>query len=466
VFLGLLTALALIALVFTVRAVFFRTSFQASGTVQSVLSSDLNFAASGPITEIDVRPGDHVKAGQVLAKQDDTVVKARVAADEAVLAADNARLTEVQSPPRPEQATLLQAMVNEAAAKLQSAEADVAAATAAQSSLAGVATAQQQSQAALAAAQAAAKRLAAQCPGVALPAPLPVSLPDPSTLTLSSAPSRRHHHSIVTGSPPTTRPSPTTHPPTTRAPTTASTTLLGDVCRGTAAQLAADTGALTSLRTALQQVVRTGQLGSSAARNTLSEAAAHLAVVKAQQSVGLLPGTAADIADAQAAVDKDTATLAADQQALQQGVVVAPMDGVVAAVGGHIGEVATEAGVHNFAPPQPLSQPSSGFRLFPSAPVVQTGQPLQFSPVVTVHDPSMKVVAQVKESDVGRLPHGHVAHVTLPALHHRRFMARIDRVQPLAGNQSGEVFYLVDVSLDFGSSAPAVLPGMTADVSF
>ncbi len=63
----------------------------AAGTVQAQASRTLGFSETGTVTELDVKPGDDVTPGQVLAKIDDTSAQAAVdAAAEAVSSAQDA----------------------------------------------------------------------------------------------------------------------------------------------------------------------------------------------------------------------------------------------------------------------------------------------------------------------------------------------------------------------------------------
>ncbi len=59
----------------------------AAGTVRSADTRDLVFATSGGVTRIEVAPGDTVKAGDVLARLDDSEAKDQVAVAKAALAA-------------------------------------------------------------------------------------------------------------------------------------------------------------------------------------------------------------------------------------------------------------------------------------------------------------------------------------------------------------------------------------------
>lgn len=59
----------------------------AAGTVQSADTRELVFGTSGTVAEVGVRPGDKVKAGQLLARLDDTPAREQVEVAQAALAA-------------------------------------------------------------------------------------------------------------------------------------------------------------------------------------------------------------------------------------------------------------------------------------------------------------------------------------------------------------------------------------------
>lgn len=67
-----------------------------SGTLASPSDAGLNFTTGGTLTEVDVKPGDKVRKGQVLAKVDATDAKATLAQDVAALDAAEANLTKVE----------------------------------------------------------------------------------------------------------------------------------------------------------------------------------------------------------------------------------------------------------------------------------------------------------------------------------------------------------------------------------
>jgi macrolide-specific efflux system membrane fusion protein len=68
-----------------------RQTVGATGTIQPARRADLEFAVSGEVTEVLVAEGDTVTAGQVLARVDDELLAAEVAAADADLDAARAR---------------------------------------------------------------------------------------------------------------------------------------------------------------------------------------------------------------------------------------------------------------------------------------------------------------------------------------------------------------------------------------
>ncbi|MEU9097856.1 HlyD family efflux transporter periplasmic adaptor subunit [Streptomyces sp. NPDC048361] len=67
-----------------------------SGSLASPSDAGVNFTTGGKLTQVDVKPGDKVTAGQVLGKVDATAARETLAQDEASLTAAQANLTKVQ----------------------------------------------------------------------------------------------------------------------------------------------------------------------------------------------------------------------------------------------------------------------------------------------------------------------------------------------------------------------------------
>lgn len=98
----------------------------ASGTVQASKRASLSFSdaedAKDAISSIEVKIGDHVKAGQVLAMMDDSVAKIQVTNAEANLLSAQAKLEDAQKRKSAAEITTLQANVNQAKAELDMAK--------------------------------------------------------------------------------------------------------------------------------------------------------------------------------------------------------------------------------------------------------------------------------------------------------------------------------------------------------
>jgi macrolide-specific efflux system membrane fusion protein len=62
-----------------------RKTVSASGTIEPAEQADLNFSVSGEVTEVLVKEGDQVTAGQTLATVDDTLLQAQLTAAQAQL---------------------------------------------------------------------------------------------------------------------------------------------------------------------------------------------------------------------------------------------------------------------------------------------------------------------------------------------------------------------------------------------
>ena len=129
VFVSAAVVLAVSALGFGVDSVFLAGPVQAAGVVAPVDAAQLDFGVSGPVTQIDVHPGQVVQAGTVLASEDTSALNATLAAAEAKLNADQADAQQNAQLGTPAQAQQLQAQVNQAQAQLAAARSKVADAT-------------------------------------------------------------------------------------------------------------------------------------------------------------------------------------------------------------------------------------------------------------------------------------------------------------------------------------------------
>ncbi len=129
--------------------------------------------------------------------------------------------------------------------------------------------------------------------------------------------------------------------------------------------------------TVAQKELSAAEAQLSAARTSQEQAAASAAISAAQAKVALaesalVNGTSAgggtSLAAAQAAVARDQAAVASDLVALKEAVLTAPTNGVIAFVGGTVGDLAGPTGISIGSTSGVQVPSSSGFSLFPPAP--------------------------------------------------------------------------------------------------
>jgi macrolide-specific efflux system membrane fusion protein len=100
------------------------SSVSASGSVQSASTAAANFGTAGTVTEIDVKVGDPVKTGQVLAKVNPTAAQEQLTAARANLTSAQQSLSRAQSATQPDPASIAaaQAQVTQAQNTVNSAQ--------------------------------------------------------------------------------------------------------------------------------------------------------------------------------------------------------------------------------------------------------------------------------------------------------------------------------------------------------
>jgi multidrug resistance efflux pump len=205
------------------------------------------------------------------------------------------------------------------------------------------------------------------------------------------------------------------------------------------------------------------------ARLAADQAALAAANVKVAQLAGRPNANILQVIAAQAVVIRNQGMVTTVQRRIANSTLVAPSAGVVAVVGGNVGDTASPYGVRGAGAAAPKAYPSSNpSRLFPAAPRVRQDQlsGSASTSLIVLRSPVLKVVARVGESDIKHVHRGDRARVTLPALSGRRFAATVEKVAPAAVRQSGRPYFAVDLSVDFASRSNDVRPGMIADVSF
>ena len=114
------------------QAVTFNTAQVSQGTLQVTVSATgpvtnpssvpLSFKSSGKLSEVDVSIGQHITAGQALARLDTTDLQAAVDQAQATLQQQQANLAKIAAGATPEQAVVAQAQIDAAQTTLDSAQ--------------------------------------------------------------------------------------------------------------------------------------------------------------------------------------------------------------------------------------------------------------------------------------------------------------------------------------------------------
>jgi arylsulfatase A-like enzyme/multidrug efflux pump subunit AcrA (membrane-fusion protein) len=416
----LIVAAALLGL--AVNDVLLADPLSASGVVQPASAAQLNMATTGPIAAIPVHVGQMVKSGQVLATQDTSAVQAKLSADEAKLTSDQATLAQEQAGVSPAKLQQLQAAVSSAQVQLTSAQQKLATTTTTSDTDVSAAAAQVTSDQQL---------LAADQQAYSDDLPACVSAEPPSS------------------------------------------------CATDQRQVQVDQGNLSSAESAEQQAEAQQAADLTAARAQVSQAAAAVTSAQAALTAGDQPATPQQISTTQAQIQQDQASIVTDKSDLSKAVLVAPFSGVVASVGGTVGELATNQGVRQATSPQSVSQAqSTGIQIFPQGPQTNSDPSPTFAALVSLDSTQTQLVVQVPQADISQVHVGERTRATLPAVVGSRLTASVSAIQPTPVVQSGQTYFLVHLltnsktldaavrsdKADSHSSTPPV--GFTVDVSF
>lgn len=391
-----------------------------TGVMENRGASSLDFPNSGPVARLLVAPGQHVKAGQALATQVTDGAQTQVADDEAVLTADKNKLASLQSP------QLSSAQQQQIALQVQKAQAQLQGdQTTAQAASAAAEAQVAQSQQALVDAQAVLSQdkaqFAAQCPnGVVTP------------------------------------------PAGSDAPTLAAY----EGCLRLQGQVTQDNSTVANDGADLQHAQAASQQVKDSANAQVATDQAALQIAENEQAVQTAPASPSEISAAEADVANAQAQLDRDQQALRELTLYAPSEGVIGAVGGAVGTIDGPSGIHDYSGPlnnQSGSAPS--VNLFPTTGGSATSVNNAGSnsePLFTLDSSTYVAMVQVGEGEVIKLHVGSRGEATINAIH-RTVAVVVSDIVPLPVHGASTVQYDVEVDGDF--PAP-VLPGMSVSVVF
>jgi multidrug efflux pump subunit AcrA (membrane-fusion protein) len=391
-----------------------RTATVQRGTVQSTVTAtgnvspasilSVNFQTAGTVTEIDVKAGDQVKAGQTLAKIDDTQLQAALSSAQAALASAQLNLTNAQQP-----LTATVAAQNNTA--LQTAQQQVATA-----------------QANLASSQQSASVNAVGYQNSVNQAQ--------TTLARDTATYNSDQATCANGTVPTTGTG------AGGGGGASCTTLLAQ----DQATVAKDRDAATNAGQQQSAGLLKDQQSIQSAANSVVSAQNNLATTQANNDAKAAVVPTA-VATAQAQVTTAQANLVTAQRNETNATLVAPRDGTIVALNGLIGQTVSGGGV------TAATTNASGAASTASA-----------SAFVTLDDVSaLQVVSGFAESDASKVAVGQPATVTLNALPNQTVQAQVTKVDVNSTVVSNVVTYNVTVTLT--NPPVGVKPGMTAGVS-
>jgi multidrug efflux pump subunit AcrA (membrane-fusion protein) len=446
---------------FTYHAVSSTTTAYA-GQVAPTQAYYLNFAADGTVLALDVKPGQHVRKGQLLATQDGEVAQAQLSAAQAAATADGAVVAADQDPQATQSAEAADAL------SVSQAQAAVAAAQNALTVQQGAAqnTTSTQNSAVTSAEntyQADEARYTADCSSIA-------------ASTATSAPATTG--SAAAAGPMTSAPSAQSSPnarstaPAASATTPAATTGVQqeEYCANLQSTVNRDATTLSSAQAQLSDAQSSAQLQQQRDSSDLASSQDVLTAAEARQSAATAPVTPAVIDQAKAELSAAQAQVATDQQALLDTKIVAPADGVVAAAAGAVGDVVGPDGVHGFQGPaeesgtQANSDP--GFELF----VPQTGgsggdttSQDAYMPLITLYTAPYTVVAQIPETDMTSVRDGAPASLDITALN-LTVKGTVENTELDPVDSGGSTTYY-DVTISLGSTDPRLMAGMSAQVT-
>ena len=402
-------------------------SVTGTGNLVPMQQANVSFKVSGSLTEIDVRVGDHVAAGQLLARIDPTPEQNALASAQANLAIAEANLQSAETPLTASQITQLRDNVANAQQSYNDTVASVNATntqdanqvSADQNQL----TTDQQSLTFNAAYQAAKQTLAT----------------DQATLQIAITQFNADACKSQTY-------------PYSGACVADFTAVSADQLKVNTDQSAVNGNAaaiqVNSDQTKLNQDTAKQQGDASSGQRSINQASASL--TSAQDNLNTQTESKPNqILSAQAQVASAQAALQTAQQNLANTTLIAPMEGVVNSINGVVGETAiTGSGT---TPEAPGTQ----------APLPTTGSSSAFMVIGNVS--AMEVVIPFAESDASRLAFNQDTMVTFDAVPNLAISGHVVAVASAATVQSGVVNYYATVALN--QTNPALKQGMTTNAT-
>jgi multidrug efflux pump subunit AcrA (membrane-fusion protein) len=405
------------------------STISTNGTVQATQQVSLSFGSSGEIKAINVKVGDQVTAGQVLAKLDDTQLQSSLRSAQTNLASAQARLNATINPTAGDLATAQSSVLN-AQNQIATAQKNLDDLRA-KPTASDIATAQQgvlQAQNGLQSANDAIEKAQSDV--------------ENAQVALSDA--QDAYDTCQTHPHPTNDPNCTTAKSNVAKAQSAYDAALNAVSNGNLDR------SLQSAQLGLQVAMQKQQdalAGATAtdlanAQNTLTSAQASLIVAQQKQN-DLLNPKPETVLPLQSSVDSASDTAETAKKNLEKATITAPFDATISAVNGTVG-----------------GQASAGST---------TSTTSAASSVITLLNPKLiRIDASVDQTDVTKLKPGQTATVTFDALSGNTYRATVGAVGLTPTTSSGVVTYTVQFALDTSvlpATTPVPAPGMTAQIT-
>lgn len=396
-------------------------SVSGAGNIYAPQQADLSFGVSGvPVTRVNVKVGDKVKAGDVLAEVESAELEEALKTAELNLANAQAVLDDLIAPPTSDELEIAEAKVRAAQAAYDAARASLADLQAPpdalelQAAQAQLASAQMNYDAALAESrlrdqQILVDRAAVERARVALEA---AQQAYNAIAWRDDAPNSAAAQTLQTA---------TIDYETAKANFELTMTGRNDsALRSAEAALAQARTNLENLtRGATEQELANAQAAVDQALQTLTQAKSDLQALKDGP-------TQQQLLAAQASVQSARASRLAAQKNLENAKIIAPFDGTVAQVNIAVGQTAS-AGT---------------------------------TAIVLANLGDLQIELALSEVDIAQVKPGQTVELTIDALGGRSFPGKVLSVSPVGTTTQGVVNYTVTVGLE--DADPAILPGMTA----
>jgi len=414
-------------------------SVTASGNSESSLATPVSFVTNGVLKTVDVKPGDVVTTGQVLATIDPA--SAQTTLDTALAQLANA------------QAALAQAQAGPTDIKKQQ---DALAVTQAQQSVDAandtLSTARKQKDLDQKSTDTAIKNAQAKLDTDTRAQNGLVNTAEQNLRTCQNSASSTVS-SMMSGMTGTTTTATPTATPSSNSCTTEKNALTN--ARNTrTSTLQADQQAITTAKQNQKNTLLNDQKAIDSAEAQVTSAESNVKSAQLSQQANLHPQTPEQIAQAAANVDSAQVSVDSARRGVNETTLLAPQDGKVLSVANKVGEVASGANSSNLS----SVTGSSGTNSATNTAATSSGNGF----IVIANPSELAVTANIAEADAAKVQLGQAARITFPATN-ATATGTVTQITPQSTVTNNVVQYPVQVSL--ATAPPGVGVGNTASLS-